>query len=56
VDTYAALCAKYGKDLVPPVHAGDGVQALADNTYLVDFEHLADKNIMATLERSGLLP
>lgn len=66
VDAYAALARKYGQDMTPAVSPGDGVTFLGDyagfdgklyqNVYLVDLEHLADKNVMATLQRSGISP
>ena len=56
VDEYDRLVAIYGKSNVPSVHKGDGVTALPDGTYTVDFEHLSDKNVFATEERSGIKP
>lgn len=56
VKAYAVLAEKYGKDLTPKVKPGDGVNPQPDGTYTVDFEHLADKNVMATMSRSGFIP
>jgi hypothetical protein len=56
VQTYAALCRKYGQDMTPPDRPGDGLMRLPDGTYEVDLQHLADNNVMATMERSGILP
>ena len=56
VAAYAALAKKYGKDFVPPVHPDDGLTPRPDGTYSVDLEHLEDKNVMATMQRSGISP
>ena len=56
VDAYNELAAKYGKDFDPPVKPGDGVTPLPDGTFAVDLEHLSDKNVMATMQRSGIAP
>lgn len=53
---YSNLIDRYGKDFTPPIKPGDGVTPLPDGTWLVDLEHLADKNVMATMERSGIPP
>ncbi len=56
VKDYNVLAREYGKDMAPPVKAMDGVTALGDGTFTVDLEHLADKNVMASLQRSGIEP
>ena len=56
VAAYNTLVRKYGKDMTPPDRPNDGVTELPDGTFTVDLQHLSDKNVMATLERSGFKP
>lgn len=53
---YDLLILKYGKDMSPALKQDAGLTELPDGTYLVDLEHLADKNVMATMKRSGIAP
>lgn len=53
---YDFLIRTYGKDFTPPLKADDGVIERADGTFSVDLEHLADKNVMASLKRSEIAP
>ena len=56
VAEYDRLVSIYGKTNIPRVKKGDGLTALPDGTYLVDLEHLSDKNVFATEERSRIKP
>jgi hypothetical protein len=56
VANYARLAGKWGKDMKPPVKAGDGLTDLGNGTYLIDKAHLSAELTMNILDRSGIAP
>ena len=53
---YNALAATYGKDILPPLKADDGITPLPDGTALIDKQHLVDEILMADWHRMGRAP
>jgi hypothetical protein len=55
-DRYNALIAVYGKDILPPLKADEGITARADGTCVIDKQHLVDEILMADWHRMGRSP